>query len=72
MAKLRAQTQDLLSREACPNPKLLLPRLHSRLEKERAGLDRWRKRLLRASTPMSGRTTWSTAWYARSPSLESV
>jgi hypothetical protein len=31
-----------------PDPKLLLPRLHERLENERAGLDRWQKRLVRA------------------------
>jgi hypothetical protein len=31
-----------------PDPKLLLPKLHVRLENERAGLDRWQKRLVRA------------------------
>ena len=31
-----------------PDPKLLLPKLRARLEKGRAGLDRWQKRLLRA------------------------
>jgi hypothetical protein len=32
---------------ATPDPKVQLPKLRSRLEKERASLDRWQKRLLR-------------------------
>ena len=32
-----------------PDPKVLLPKLRARLEKERSGKDRWQKRMLRAS-----------------------
>ena len=32
-----------------PDPKLLIPRLRARLDKERAGLGRWRQRLFRAA-----------------------
>jgi len=31
-----------------PEPKALLPKLNTRLEKERAGLGRWQRRLVRA------------------------
>ena len=49
MAKTRTRKPNIHCRaKPAPDPALLLPRLHSRLEKERAGLDRWRKRLLRA------------------------
>jgi hypothetical protein len=33
--------------KTAPNPKLLLPKLRARLDKERAGLDRCQKRLVR-------------------------
>jgi hypothetical protein len=33
--------------KAAPDPKVMLPKLHARLEKEGAGLERWQKRLVR-------------------------
>jgi hypothetical protein len=38
-----------VSAKTAPDPKILLPRLRDRLDKERASLERWRQRLFRAS-----------------------
>jgi len=49
MAKTRTRKPNIRCRaKPAPDPKLLLPRLQTRLEKERVGLDRWLKRLIRA------------------------
>lgn len=41
------KTRSRAATKPAPDPKLLLPKLHARLDKERAGLDRWQKRLMR-------------------------
>jgi hypothetical protein len=39
-----------ISAKPAPDPKLLRPRLHACLEKERASLGRWQKRLAQAAS----------------------
>lgn len=55
-----------------PDPKRLLPRLHARLEKERAGLDRWHRRLVRAFHAYLGHYRSVTSITRRIVKLESA
>jgi hypothetical protein len=54
------------------DPKLLLPRLRVRLEKERARLDRWQKRLVRTFHAYERQYRLATRLARRIAQLESA
>jgi hypothetical protein len=51
MSTSRTRNKARAAAKTAPDPKLLLPKLYARLDKERAVLDRWQKRLVRTFHP---------------------
>lgn len=47
MSTSRTRKKARPAAKPAPDRQLLLPKLHARLDKEQAGLDRWQKRLVR-------------------------